>query len=225
MRYPARVSSEPKDSAPSPTEVGAHEEIATFDAVAAARELEEAVGPELGSDLGSGARPEASAAVAELEDEIAELGELLRGAEAARAAAEATAVAARADVERAKERIARESKRVLEARSRALLLRFLSVLDDLDRALSAARQRENPEAVLSGVELVRKKFVEMLAAEGVRPMEVMGEAFDPERHDAEASVPVTDASQHGRIVGVIRAGYTMGDAILRPAGVAVGKHG
>jgi len=224
MRYPACVTSERKEPPPTPADAGPHEEIATFDAVAAARELEEAMGPELGSDLGRGPRPEASAAMAEMEDQVAELGELLRAAEASRAAAEAAAAEARAEVERAKERIARESRRLVESRGRALLLRFLSVLDDLDRALAAARQRENPEAVLAGVELVRKKFVEMLAAEGVRPMEVMGAAFDPELHDAEASVPVTDASQHGRIVGVIRAGYTMGDGILRPAGVAVGKH-
>ncbi len=208
----------------TPVEPGAGEEIAAFDAVAAARELEEAIGPELGAELGRGPRPATSAAIAELEDEVAELGELLRGAEAARATAEAAAVEARTEVERAKERITRESERLVESRSRGLLLRVLSVLDDLDRALAAGRQRHNPEAVLSGVELVRKKFVDMLAAEGVRPMAVMGERFDPERHDAEASVPVTDPAQHGRIVGVIRAGYALGDSILRPAGVAVGKH-
>jgi molecular chaperone GrpE len=51
----------------------------------------------------------------------------------------------------------------------------------------------------------------------------LGERFDPERHEAMTLVPVSDPAQDGRVVGVMREAYSIGEDMLRPAGVAVGK--
>jgi molecular chaperone GrpE len=58
---------------------------------------------------------------------------------------------------------------------------------------------------------------------GVTHAAARGEVFDPNRHEAIALVPVTDAAQDGRVIDVMREGYLIGDETLRPAGVAVGK--
>ena len=52
---------------------------------------------------------------------------------------------------------------------------------------------------------------------------VRGERFDPQRHEAIALVPVTDPAQDGQVIDVMREGYLIGDEVLRPAAVAVGK--
>jgi molecular chaperone GrpE len=75
------------------------------------------------------------------------------------------------------------------------------------------------------MELVRDNFLAKLRDHGVVPMDVEGERFDPERHEAMSVVPVGDPALDNHVVGVIRGGYAMGDDVLRPAGVAVGRVG
>jgi len=58
---------------------------------------------------------------------------------------------------------------------------------------------------------------------GVKRMAVEGEPFDPLKHEAVSTVPAANPEQDGRVVGVIRHGYTIGGDVLRPASVAVAK--
>jgi molecular chaperone GrpE len=51
----------------------------------------------------------------------------------------------------------------------------------------------------------------------------LGEAFDPNLHEAIALVPIGDPVQDGKVIDVMREGYLIGEHTLRPAGVAVGK--
>ena len=188
-----------------------------FDAVAAAKELDELL-----AEPSSGAKNDAY--IATLETEIEEVNALLAKKEAQLAAANQRADHAHAEIEAAGKRLASASAKELEQRTRKLLESFLPVIDDLDRAIAAAKTRPESADVAAGLELVRRSFLTRLGQFGVVHAPALGEKFDPERHEAFAMVPVTDPAQDGRVIDVTREGYLIGEQTLRPAGVAVGKH-
>lgn len=164
-----------------------------------------------------------SAQVGELRAEIERLQKLV--AEKDQKAREA-AVLARAstdELERAKERIRKDADRELEQRKRTILLAFLDVIDDLDRALDAARQSSPDTPVVSGIGLVRKGFSTRLGQFDVMHMPALGQRFDPGRHEAVSMIPVTDPAKDGMVLAVVREGYAAGNEVLRPANVVVGK--
>jgi molecular chaperone GrpE len=78
---------------------------------------------------------------------------------------------------------------------------------------------------VQGVELVRNQFLSKLGAHGVRRVDATGERFDPAMHEAIVVMPTDDPAEDGTVGAVIAPGYMIGDEILRPASVAVRKHG
>lgn len=128
------------------------------------------------------------------------------------------------EFEQAKTRIRREVARDVERGRRAIVADLLEVLDNLDRAIGAARDSDVPaDSLLRGVELVRDQFLAKLEGLGVRRVNALGQPFDAAVHEAVSMAPVTDQTQDGRVVAVTREGYAVGDEILRPAGVVVGR--
>jgi molecular chaperone GrpE len=124
------------------------------------------------------------------------------------------------EFDQARARLRKEIGKDVERSRRALLVSFLEVLDNLDRALAAAADRpEDPLA--KGVALVSQQFLGVLEGLGVTRLDPLGAAFDPSRHEAVATAPAGPDVPAGRIVGVIRPGYVIGDEVLRPAMVAV----
>lgn len=188
---------------------------AEFDAVAAAKELDDAQ-PVSGDGGGN-------AYVAMLEREIEQLNNLLAQKDELIRRADQRADQAHREIEAARHRLTVESAKELEQRSRKLMVGFLEVMDDLDRAIESTKNMEHNPDVLAGIELVRRELLTYLEQLGVEHIPSMGEKFDPERHEAMSLVSVADPKQDGRIVGVMREGYSIGGDILRPAGVAVGK--
>ncbi|MCG8422907.1 MAG: nucleotide exchange factor GrpE [Proteobacteria bacterium] len=162
-------------------------------------------------------------AAAKMAGEIARLTQLVD--EKDRQARESAVMARRAEeeLERAKSRIRKDAAKELEQKNRAVLFSFLEVLDDLERALDAARDGDGSSAVLQGIELVRKGFLAKLDQFGVTHLPALGSEFDPNRHEAVSMVPVSDAGDDRAVIGVVREGYLIGDETLRPAAVAVGK--
>lgn len=185
-----------------------------FDAVAAAKELD---------DLLAGSTTKDDTYVASLESEIEELNALVAKKDAELAKANARADHAHAEIEAAGKRLASASAKELEQRTRKLLESFLPVIDDLDRAIAAAKPLADSADVVEGLGLVRRGLLTRLGQFGVTHAPALGEKFDPQRHEAIAMVPVTDPAQDGRVIDVVREGYLIGDDTLRPAGVAVGK--
>ena len=190
-----------------------------FDAVAAAKELDDLLAEPASSAQGA----KDADYIARLETEIEELNSLLANKDAQLARANERAEHAHAEIEAAGKRLAAASAKELEQRTRALVESFLSVLDDLDRAIVAARPHPDSADVVVGLELVRRGMLGRLGQFGVTHAPALGEKFDPRRHEAIAMVPVADAARDGRVVDVMREGYLIGDDTLRPAGVAVGK--
>ena len=185
-----------------------------FDAVAAAKELDELLGSSTGKD---------DSYVASLEADVLELTAQLAKKDAELAKANTRADQAHAEIEAAGRRLAAASAKELEQRTRTLLDSFLPVIDDLDRAIAAAKPIAESADVVEGLGLVRRGLLTRLGQFGVTHAPALGEKFDPQRHEALAMVPVTDAAQDGRVIDVMREGYLIGGDTLRPAGVAVGK--
>ncbi len=104
---------------------------------------------------------------------------------------------------------------------KALLLNYLPVLDDLNRALDAVREHAEiaDHRWVEGVRMVQRKFVGVMEAAGAKEIEAEGGAFDPELHEAVSYV----AGPQSEVMGVVQSGYTIGGQVIRPAMVLVGN--
>lgn len=100
-----------------------------------------------------------------------------------------------------------------------ILKKILPVLDDLERALQN-RSAEDPWA--SGIELVARKFQNILENEGLKKIEAVGTEFDPNFHEAISHEPA-DGARSGSVIGVIQNGYMLGERLIRPALVRVAQ--
>jgi len=127
------------------------------------------------------------------------------------------------EFEESRLRLRREISKDIERGRREILADLLEVVENLDRAIEAARLTPSPDALLQGVELVRRQFLSKLEGLGVKRIEVEGAEFDPLKHEAISTVPAANSEDDGRVVGVVRHGYTIGEDVLRPASVAVAK--
>ena len=122
-----------------------------------------------------------------------------------------------ADFENYKKRAARERQEYVTLANERLIGQLLPILDDLERALSAAE--EHQEAQLEeGVRLVHRSLAGLLERHGVSPIETDG-MFDPHVHEALLSQPSEE--EEGSVLDVVQKGYKLGDRVLRPARVVV----
>jgi molecular chaperone GrpE len=129
-----------------------------------------------------------------------------------------------AEFEQIRARLRRDIDKEVERARRAVLVDMLDVADNLDRALAAgAAAAPGDPGLVRGVELVRDLFLSKLASYQVARFMDEGASFDPRRHEAVSLVPVTDPALDDTVVSVIRPGYSIGDDVLRPATVAVGR--
>jgi len=120
-----------------------------------------------------------------------------------------------AEAENFRKRIERRAKAQVQEARRDLLTRMLTVVDNLERVLSHA---DADDPLYAGVQLTLDDLMNQLAVEGVRPIEALGQPFDPNLHEAIA----TDGSEGHTVVGVSQTGYTFDGGLLRPAQVIVG---
>jgi molecular chaperone GrpE len=127
-----------------------------------------------------------------------------------------------AEFDNYRKRTERERVQLSEAAAADLIEELLPLVDDLDRALKADAGADGVDAIRRGVELIHKQLLETLRKRGVKPLDVLGEDFDPHYHMAVAHEPA-DGRREGEIVEEFRRGYMLGDRLLRPAMVKVAK--
>jgi len=99
---------------------------------------------------------------------------------------------------------------------------LLPVLDNLERATEAADSGSTLEQVSTGVRQTAESFKSALAATGLEPVPALGELFNPELHEAVETAPA-DPELDGRVTAEYTRGYRIGDRLLRPARVKVGR--
>jgi molecular chaperone GrpE len=129
---------------------------------------------------------------------------------------------ARAEFANYKKRVERESEEVRQRIASEIILRYLNIMDDLERAIDNAPDEQDMLEWVSGIELIYQKFGALLEAEGVEPIETEGERFDPNLHEA-ISYEESEEYEGGSIIAVTQSGYKLGDRIIRPAMVRVAK--
>ncbi len=129
-----------------------------------------------------------------------------------------------AEFENHKRRMAREKVEFLKFANESLLLEFLPVLDNLERALVSARAETSFTALANGVEMIVRLFRSTLEKFGVKPMEAAGQPFDPSLHQAVAQLKSSDGSEN-QVVDEIQKGYLLEGRVLRAAMVRVSRAG
>ena len=124
-----------------------------------------------------------------------------------------------ADFDNLRKRQSREEAAAGSAGRRAVLLSLIPVLDTLERALAAG---SSDSAFYAGVAATRRLFEQALREAGVEPVESLHQTFDPDYHEAVATVEAGDV-EPGTVVREELRGWRMGDELLRPARVVVAR--
>ncbi|WP_152050172.1 nucleotide exchange factor GrpE [Tautonia marina] len=96
---------------------------------------------------------------------------------------------------------------------------LLSVIDNFERAIDAARQ-SGAEGIITGLDMVHKQLLDTLAKHGIEPITALGQPFDPNIHEALMQQPSSDHPE-GTVVAELSRGYRLQDRVLRPSRVAV----
>jgi molecular chaperone GrpE len=168
------------------------------------------IDPELEADLGPELETRGDVVAHELESARAEAAEWRD-----------KSLRAQAEFENARKRNdARHADALLRASER-VVTNLLPVLDDLDAAIAHA---EEGSGVAEGLGAVRRKLTDVLVREGCSEIDPVGEAFDPERHNA-VQMREDDGPADQTVVEVLQKGYEMHERILRPAMVVVSTGG
>ena len=128
---------------------------------------------------------------------------------------------AQADLVNYRNRASQEIEEAKRAVQFGVISRFISIVDDLERAVENAPEEAQTEWT-DGVELVLRNLEKALELEGVSQIESLGKSFDPREHDALLYEENSD-TEDGLILNVIQQGYRLNERIIRPARVIVSK--
>ncbi len=102
------------------------------------------------------------------------------------------------------------------------IVTILPVIDDMERALKNMKEAEDINAVLEGVELIYKKFMDILGRQGVSVIETKEADFDVDVHEAVAQLPAPTPELKGKVMDCTLTGYKLNDKVIRHAQVVVG---
>ena len=130
------------------------------------------------------------------------------------------ALRSQADFENYKKRSAREKEEAIKYANSSLLERLVSIIDNFELGLAAAKKQGEQSPIYSGMVLVQKQLNDLLAENGLQPIEAEGRRFDPNVHEAIAHEP-SDQVPEGFVLRQARRGYRFKDRLLRPAKVVV----
>ena len=132
---------------------------------------------------------------------------------------------AMAEIDNSRKRALKEQDEVRKYATTTFARDILTVLDNLNRALSSIPPTlDTPvlQTIVSGVDLVTQEFVKVLERHGIRSIDALNHPFDPNWHQAISQIP-SDTTPPGTVVQVHQEGYTLHDRLLRPSLVAVSK--
>lgn len=128
-----------------------------------------------------------------------------------------------AEFDNFRKRTAREKVELIQTAGKEVITSLLEVLDDIERAEKQFSPDQDIEALRQGILLVFNKLRNTLQAKGLKPMDSVGEPFDPDTHEAITEIPAPSENLKGKVVDVLEKGYYLNDKIIRFAKVVVGK--
>src|SRR2546430_5800478 len=130
------------------------------------------------------------------------------------------ALRSQADFENYKKRCAREKEEAIKYANNSLLQRLVAIIDNFELGLAAAKKQGQQSPIYSGMVLVQKQLNDLLAENGLQPIEAEGKPFDPNLHEAIAHEP-SDQVPEETVLRQVSRGYRFKDRLLRPAKVVV----
>lgn len=154
------------------------------------------------------------------QDESTELREALAKAEADRDALRDSLLRLQAEFENYRKRMVREQTQFLERAVERFVSELLPIIDNLERAISAADEKHDLDQLAGGVEMVHSQILDLFAKEGIEVIHPEGEPFDPTMHHAMMQVEDPDRDDE-TVAEVVQKGYSLGGKIIRPAMVKV----
>jgi molecular chaperone GrpE len=119
-------------------------------------------------------------------------------------------------------RLNRSADERAEAGKAKFIESLLPVLDDLERAVEAAEKEASNDAIVQGVRSIATRFQNAVTSAGVEPIVSVGEPFDPQLHEA-VDTAEADPEMDGIVLDEYSRGFRIGDRLLRPARVKVGR--
>jgi len=130
------------------------------------------------------------------------------------------ALRSQADFENYKKRSAREKEEAIKYANSSLLEKLISIVDNFELGLEAARGEGEKSPIFSGMSMVLKQLLDFLADSGLQPIQAVGQKFDPNLHEAIAHEP-SEKVPEGNVIRQTRRGYKLKDRLLRPSSVVV----
>lgn len=127
-----------------------------------------------------------------------------------------------ADFDNYRKRMERQVESKINQGKAELILKFVSIHDDLSRAVETAKQGKSEQVVIEGLEGILRNVETLFDAEGVKEIETTGTPFDPNIHDA-ISFKYDDTVPENTVIVEIRKGYMISDKVLRPSLVEISK--
>jgi molecular chaperone GrpE len=126
------------------------------------------------------------------------------------------------ETEEHKVRITRNTERRFEQRHERLMLKFIDILDNLDRALDSAESTYAGESLIQGLILVRTQLLQTLKDEGLERIPVLGSPYDPHVSESIGSEPVADQEQDHVVLKELMRGYRLNGRVARAGRVVIG---
>lgn len=128
-----------------------------------------------------------------------------------------------AEFENYKRRTSAERIELFKTAGQEIMVALIPVLDDFDRALKAMQTATEVGAIKEGIELVSHKFMNTLTTKGLKPMESIGQPFNPDLHEAITNIPAPNEEMKDKVIDEVEKGYYLGDKVIRFAKVIVGN--
>lgn len=127
------------------------------------------------------------------------------------------------DFDNFRRRTAKERIDLLRSGGEDIFKLLIPVLDDFERAMKNMDTAQDVPSVKQGVELIYHKLNRELTNKGLKPMETIGQPFDPEFHEALTQIPAPSADMKNKVIDEMEKGYFLNDKVIRFAKVVVGS--
>lgn len=128
-----------------------------------------------------------------------------------------------AEFDNYRKRVTKEKAEIIRNGAEKVLAGLLPIVDDFERGLKATKEADSADSVREGMELIYNKLIKFLESNGVKAMDSTGKDFDPDLHEAIATIPAPAEDLKGKVIDTTQTGYTINDKVLRHAKVAVGE--
>lgn len=196
------------------TEVTEHEETAVADEAVTAEAVAEAA-----EAIAGGAHDDTTTGDSE-NPSVAASSDELEALKAQRDQALDQALRAQAELDNYRKRTAREAEQFARYQMLPLIRDLLPAIDNLQRTMQAAGQTANVDDLIKGVEMIVTQFDQAFASYSAKPIEAVGQPFDPNLHEAVQQLP-SEEHAAGTVIQDLERGYVLHDRVIRPTKVIV----